>query len=74
MLKLCGKQYPSSCCVQSTALDEIKVLKVPEHGLCYPSVLGDKLVCEVFVIQYGRFPHCTNECKVSVFRMNGSVH
>lgn len=52
--------------MQSTALDEIKVLNVPEHGLCYQSVLGDNLLCEVFVIQYGRFPHYTNECKVSV--------
>lgn len=34
VLKLCGKQYPSSGCLQSTALDVIKVLKITKHGLC----------------------------------------
>lgn len=59
-LKLRGEQYPSSCWVQSPALDAIKVLKIIKHGLCSQNVW----VTECLLINMAGFHIVQHECKV----------
>ena len=76
MLKLCGKQYLSSCFVQSTALDVIKVLKISRHGLCFQNVRVTKWCVKCLLFNMAAF--CPNRTQwmqgVGVLRMNGLVH
>lgn len=42
----CGQQHLGSCCVQSTALDIIKVLKITKPSSLFSKCLSDKMMCE----------------------------